>query len=375
MPRPVDAPLLSLALAASAVAPDAPIATGLNFAAWDCLALAGHPAMARAVGDLAVVPDLAARVAGFLQMPHAAVFASGTEAIRAALRHLLRPEDHVIVDHGAHSALFETVVACRATLHRAPPGSVEAVERRLHRLTSTARRGRIIVAVPAVSATTSVVADLPTLADLCQTYGAVLLVDVSHDIGAMGQDGRGVMEVQGCTDRADIVLGSFAATFGAAGGFVAVRDDDLWSAMTPDPQAVTQDIGGAARVILAAFEIIDSAQGRTRRRRLHANSLRLRNHLMADGLRVIGQPSALVPVLLPMLTALARTALLESAGAKVRLLRAPDVALHAPRWRVQICADHSAADIDDLADLIRDVARVFDRQSSRADRRERVSHG
>jgi glycine C-acetyltransferase len=96
----------------------------------------------------------------------------------------------------------------------------------------------------------------------------------------------------------------------------------------------------------------------------------LRNHLMADGLRVMGQPSPLVPVRLPLMTALPRTALLESAGARVTLLMTPAVASQAPRWRLQLMADHSAADIDDLADLIRDVTRVFDRQRRPARQRE-----
>jgi glycine C-acetyltransferase len=119
-----------------------------------------------------------------------------------------------------------------------------------------------------------------------------------------------------------------------------------------------------AAAILAAFDIVDSLQGRTRRRHLHGNTLRLRNHLMADGLAVMGQPSPLVPLRLPPSTALSRTALMESAGALVTLLRAPIVAGHIPRWRLQLMADHSAADIDDLADLVRDVSRVFDRHRS-----------
>ena len=76
----------------------------------------------------------------------------------------------------------------------------------------------------------------------------------------------------------------------------------------------------------------------------------------------MGKASPLVPVLLPAPTALARTALLESAGPLVTLLQAPSVAGHAPRWRLQLTADHSPADIDDLAELIRDVTRAFDRR-------------
>ncbi|MGL4238296.1 aminotransferase class I/II-fold pyridoxal phosphate-dependent enzyme [Tabrizicola sp.] len=357
-------------------------AAGMNFAAQDYLSLAGHPALRAAaatalshhrLGAPGTAPQLGLtvpaltledRVARFVQQPEAVVFPSGAEAIRATLRCTLREGDHLIVDAGAHPAMFDTGIATRATVHRTPPGSVDAVERRLRRLSGQPRQGRLFVAVPAVSAHASVIADLRGLADLCRDYDATLIVDVTHDLGSMAQGGGGVMEIQGCLGRVGIVVGSFAKCFGAAGGFAAFADPELKQALrlTQHGQRQTAALSPVnATVILAAFDLIDSVQGRIRRRRLHSSALRLRNHLMADGIRVMGQPSPLVPIRLPMMTARPRTALMESAGALVTLLMAPAVALHAPRWRVQLMADHSAADIDDLADLIRDVTRVFDR--------------
>lgn len=356
-------------------------AAGLNFAAQDYLSLAGHAAIRAAAavardrqrGDTPR-PDcpgprsmLQDRLARFLDLPEAALFRSGTAAIRATLASMLRPGDDVIVDRGAHPAMVETVLATGATLHSAPAGSVEAVERRLRRLAAQRRSGRLFVAVPAVSATTSIIADLPTLRDLARDHSARLIVDMAHDLGSMGQGGGGVAEIQGCVGKIDVVIGSFAKCFGATGGFAAFADPGLmpaiWQATDDENRSTALSTVNAA-AILAAFEIVDSPLGRNRRRRLHGNTLRLRNHLMADGLEVMGQPSPLVPIRLPHQTALARTALMESAGARVTLLRAPVVAGHAPRWRLQLMADHSAAEVDDLADLIRDVARVFDRQRS-----------
>jgi glycine C-acetyltransferase len=371
--------------------PKAHAAPGLNFAAQDYLSLAGHPALRAAATEALVqhrfcaagttpqlgltVPALMLedRVARFLHLTEAVVFPSGAEAIRATLRCTLREGDDVIVDGGAHSAMFETVVAARATLHRSPAGSVEAVERRLRRLAAQPRRGRLFVAVPAISAHTSVIADLAGLVDLCRDHDATLIVDVTHDLGAVAPGGGGMLEVHGCLGRVGIVIGSFAKCFGAAGGFAAFHDPGLKRALRLSHHGQRQTAALSAvnaATILAAFDIIDSPQGRTRRLRLQSAALRLRNHLMADGLRVMGQPSPLVPVRLPLMTALPRTALLESAGARVTLLMTPAVASQAPRWRLQLMADHSAADIDDLADLIRDVTRVFDRQRRPARQRE-----
>ncbi len=360
--------------------PDTMPRPGRHFATQDYLALGSHPAIRAAalaalgrhhfaapgsashLGLTEPVIALEARIAGFVQLPAAAAFCSGSEAIRTTLHAVLRPGDDVIVDAGAHPAMFETVLAAQARLHRSPAGSAEGVERRLLRLIRQPRKGRLFLAVPAISAHGSKMADIAELSALARTYGARLIVDVSHDLGSMGQDGGGIMEIQGCMGRVDIVVGSFAKCFGAAGGFAAFRDPALKDALHQGQWRTAALSPVNASVILAAIRIIDSHEGRRRRRHLHASALRLRNHLMGDGIRGMGQASPLVIIRLPLLSALPRTALLESAGPRVTLLQAPVVATHAPRWRIQLNSGHGAADIDDLAELIRDVTRTFDRQ-------------
>jgi glycine C-acetyltransferase len=357
---------------------------GLDFATQDYLALGAHPALrSAAMGALGhhrlcapgttpqlglTLPVLALedRVAGFLHLPHAVSFPSGAEAIRATMHALLFPGDEVIVDQDAHPAMFEAVLIARARLHRCPAGSIEAVERRLRRLGGQRRRGRVWLAVPSISAHRSAMYDLAELSALCRTHGAGLIVDVTHDLGAMGQSGTGVMEIQNCLGRPDVVVGSFAKCFGASGGFAAMHDPTLKDRLRngrPGQWRTAALSAVNAAVILAAFDLIDSTEGRRRRRRLHGSTLRLRNHLMADGLRVMGQPSPLVPVRLSATSAQLATQLLQSAGPRVTLLQAPLVAAHAPRWRIQLSSDHGAADIDDLAELIRDVTRTVERRS------------
>ena len=347
---------------------------GLDFTRQDYLGLATHPAVRSAAlaalgqhpltaCDPALVAVLEDRLGAFLQLPGVVTFRSGTEAIRRTLRALLRPGDHVILDSAAHPAMFETVFLAKARLHRSPAGSVEAVERRLTRLARQPRRGRLIIALPAVSAYGSRIADLAELSALSRQHGAVLVVDVTHDFGAMAPRGGGVAEIQACSSHIDILLGSLAKSFGAPGGFAAFRDPGLKAALQDRHTAALSPVNAAA--ILAALDLIAGTEGHRRRRNLHGLSLRLRNHLMADRIRPMGQSSPFVPILLPLMTALPRAALLESAGPRVPLLQAPTVPLHAPRWRIQLTAAHSPADIDDLAELIRDVSRAFDRRFSR----------
>lgn len=357
--------------------PGPPLRLGLNFAAQDYLALTLHPTLRSAALDALGLPcilssrpgltapvlDLEARMSTFLDQPAALSFRSGIEAIRLTLGTLLRPRDDVILDAGAHPAMAKTVLAAGAQLHRSPAASVAGVERRLSRLARQPRRGRLIIVTPAVAGHTSRIADLAELCALARTHSALLIVDTTYDLGAIGPTGGGLAEIQGCTSRIDIVLGSFFRTFGAVGGYAAFRDPDLMSAVRALRTPALSPIN--ASVILAALALVTGEEGRRRRRNLHGLSLRLRNHLMADGIKVMGQASPFVPVLLPAKTALPRTALLESAGPRIVLLQAPTVPLHAPRWSIQLSAAHGQADIDDLAELIRDVTQAFDRMPVR----------
>ncbi|MFN4191578.1 MAG: aminotransferase class I/II-fold pyridoxal phosphate-dependent enzyme [Tabrizicola sp.] len=350
----------------------------LDFATRDPLGLGGLAASKAACGSVPVphprtgadltddpVDALERRIAAELRLSGAAVFASASEAIRISLSAILRPGDVMLVDAGADAAIFEAGLASQARLYRFPFASVEGVERRLRRLAGQLHARRVFIVVPAVSAHGSRVTNLAELCLLARQHDARLVVDLAQDFGVVGQDGGGEMEIQNCLGRADLVLGCFAGAFGATGGFAAWRDPDLAPVAWRSRAGEARLSAHRASVILAAAAVVFSAEGCRRRRRLHGLTLRLRNHLMADGLRVLGNPAPFVPVLLPRDTALPRTALLQSAGPKVGLLMAPKVPMHAPRWRIELSALHGLADIDDLADLIRDVSRVFDRLPAR----------
>jgi 7-keto-8-aminopelargonate synthetase-like enzyme len=334
---------------------------GLDFKSLDALGLASlspaEPLYRPQAPDIA----LEQRLAAALRLPEAVTFSSGTDAIRHTLGTLLQAGDEVLVDAVSDSAMFETVFTVGAALHRFPSGSVEAVERRLQRLSRQPRHGRLVIVVPAVSAYGSRVSDLGDLCDLARQHGALLVVDVSQDFGTMGLNGGGMLELQNCLGRADVVVGRFSRCFGMPGGFAAFRDPALRQATHRAPRLSS----GAAGALLATAANLFSTPGRALRRNLLGVSLRLRNHLMADGARILGSASPFVPVLLPALTALPRTALLESAGPRVTLLMPPTVPQQAPRWRIELGARHSLSDIDDLAELIRDVSRAFDRQRPR----------
>lgn len=63
---------------------------------------------------------------------------------------------------------------------------------------------------------------LPEIIDIKNKYGAYLYLDEAHSVGAMGPNGRGVVDYYGLNPKdVDIMMGTFTKSFGAAGGYIA----------------------------------------------------------------------------------------------------------------------------------------------------------
>ena len=63
---------------------------------------------------------------------------------------------------------------------------------------------------------------LPEVIALKKKYKAYLFLDEAHSIGALGPNGRGVVDYFDCDPRdVDILMGTFTKSFGAAGGYIA----------------------------------------------------------------------------------------------------------------------------------------------------------
>ena len=91
------------------------------------------------------------------------------------------------------------------------------------------------------------------------------MVDVAHDLGCLGEDGRGHIGIQKMLGKVDIVMGSFSKTFASNGGFVAdplarrAAISALFQhARRPSP---TRCRRSRRRSRCKAFEIVNSAEG------------------------------------------------------------------------------------------------------------------
>ncbi|MCP4384661.1 MAG: aminotransferase class I/II-fold pyridoxal phosphate-dependent enzyme [Hyphomicrobiales bacterium] len=196
------------------------------------------------------------------------------------------------------------------------------------------------------------VPDLGTLQALCHRFNATLLIDVAHDLGAIGPSGRGHLELQDMVGKIDIVMGSFSKSFASNGGFVATNRGEPKLALryACGPLTFTNALlPMQAASVLACLEIIDSPEGARRRERLMNNIRYVRATLSAAGFNLLGRESAIIPVVLGD-SAISRTmtAFMLGQGAIVNLVEYPAVSRNGCRWRVQVMHDHTREQIDRL---------------------------
>ena len=356
--------------------------SGVNFASQDYLSLASHPhvkqAAVRAIEEYGVHSagsaallgntkhslELERVIAEFLHGRQIVLYPTGWSAGFAAVQGFVRPDDHVVMDVLAHSCLQEGARAATQNIHYHGHLNVHALERRLQKIRAADTANGILVVTESLFSMHSDTPDVGALRALCDEYKAVLLVDCAHDLGCIGDDGLGHLGLQNMLDGVDIIVGSFSKTFAANGGFVAVQTKA--AAEYLKYYSATQTFSNAlspvqAASVLAAFEIVRSAEGRERRQRMMNNILYLRAETKRVGLETLGDPSAIVPVRVGA-EGLARIASrnLAALGAIANLVEYSAVPKGGARFRVQLMADHKAEEIDVFVKAMLEAMRSAD---------------
>jgi glycine C-acetyltransferase len=222
----------------------------------------------------------------------------------------------------------------------------------LKRIRGRDRENAILVVTEGLFSMDSDTPDIAAMQELCREYEATLLVDVAHDFGNIGEDGRGHIGLQQMIGKVDLVMGSFSKTFASNGGFVACNSPAVKEYLRYFGSAGTFSNALSpiqSAIVLKAFEIVRSDEGRSLRADLMRNILYLRDQLQAAGLEIVGDPSAIVSVKVGD-EGLARlvSQRLPRLGVIANLVEFPAVAKGSARFRLQVMSKHSTEHIDRL---------------------------
>ncbi len=353
---------------------------GVNFASQDYLSLASHPvikATARdailrygvhSAGSSALFGNtthsiaLERKIAEFLGMEEAVLFPTGWAAGYGVIRGLVRSADHIVIDMLAHACLQEGANAATRNVHQFRHLDTGHCRRWLSEIRAKNVESGILVVTEALFSMDSDTPNLVAMQELCHEYNATLVVDVAHDLGCLGEDGRGHIGLQRMTGKIDLIVGSFSKTFASNGGFIACRNRAIkeYLRFYASPATFSNALSQTqAAVVLKAFEIVELREGGERRDALMRNILSLRGKLIASGMEVYGDPSAIVAAKMGT-EALARlvSRQLSHRGLVANLVEFPAVPKGAARFRLQVMANHAKEQVAEAVDILVNAYRA-----------------
>lgn len=339
----------------------------LNFCANNYLGLSGHPKLIEAAhktlddwgfglssvrficGTQDIHKELERKVAEFLGVDDAILYAACFDANGGIFEPLLGPDDAIITDQLNHASIIDGIRLCKAKRYIYANNDMEDLERRLKEAQDARYR---LVATDGVFSMDGNVANLAVICDLAERYDAMVMVDDSHATGFMGKTGRGTHEHNNVMGRVDLITTTFGkALGGASGGCIAGHQEmiDMFRQRSR-PYLFSNTL--APVVAGATIAVIDMLSKTTELRdKLERNTTYFREKMTAAGFDIKPGVHPIVPIMFSnfdndaVLANRFADRLLEE-GIYVIGFSFPVVPKGLSRIRVQISAAHDREQLD-----------------------------
>ena len=321
----------------------------VSFAGNDYLGLSAHPAVLGAAaaalerwgagtgasrlvtGSRPVHSELEAALAAWSGEDAALLFPTGYAANLGVLATLGHAGARILSDERNHASIVDGCRLARADVAVYRHADLDHLAWLL-----TADTRPAIVVTDTVFSMDGDVAPVDDLVSLCESRGALLVVDEAHAVLGPHPD----------LDRvARLRVGTLSKALGSSGGFVAGPRATIQLLVNRARPSIfsTASPPAAAAAALAALDVLRSAEGDTLRRRLRGHVERV----------AAGHPSPIVPVVLGAEErALAASAALLAEGLLVPAIRPPTVPPGTSRLRVTVSAAHTDAQVTSLVEAL-----------------------
>ncbi|KFF67809.1 2-amino-3-ketobutyrate CoA ligase [Pectobacterium brasiliense] len=336
----------------------------LNFCANNYLGLADSPELIAAAkagldshgfgmasvrficGTQDIHKALERKLAEFLGMDDAILYSSCFDANGGLFETLMGPEDAIISDALNHASIIDGIRLSKARRYRYGNNDMSQLEAQLQLARAEGAR-HVMIATDGVFSMDGVIADLQGICDLADRYDALVMVDDSHAVGFVGEQGRGTHERCGVMERVDIITGTLGkALGGASGGYTAGKHEVIdWLRQRSRPYLFSNSLAPA--IVTASLRVLDLLeQSGERRERLWTNARLFREKMTAAGFTLAGADHAIIPVMLGEAQLAQDFAqALQREGVYVAGFFYPVVPLGQARIRTQMSAAHTPQQI------------------------------
>lgn len=296
-------------------------------------------------GTQQIHKQLESRLSEFLGTEDSILYSSCFDANGGLFETLLSEEDAVISDELNHASIIDGIRLCKASRYRYRNNDMNDLEDQLKKAGGARLK---LIATDGVFSMDGVIADLKGVCRLAEKYEAMVMVDDSHAVGFIGENGRGTPEYCGVEGRVDILTGTFGkALGGASGGYTSGRKEiiDLLRQRSRPylfSNSLAPSIAGAT---IKALELLSSTSGL--RDALRKNTEYFRKNMSEAGFNIKEGVHPIVPIMLGDAAVAQRMAeRLFEKGVYVTAFFYPVVPVGKARIRVQVSAMHTKEDLD-----------------------------
>ena len=337
----------------------------INFCANNYLGLANSPELIKAAqgglddhgfgvasvrficGTQDIHKTLEQKISAFLETEDTILYSSCFDANTGLFETILGAEDAIISDSLNHASIIDGVRLCKAKRFRYANNDMEDLEKQLIAADEAGAKTKLI-ATDGVFSMDGVICNLEAVCDLADKYDALVMVDDSHAVGFVGENGKGTPEYCNVLDRVDIITGTLGkALGGASGGYTSGKKEIVeWLRQRSRPYLFSNSL--TPSIVTASIKVLDMLEnGGELRAKLWSNAKYFREQMEAAGFTCAGKDHAIIPVMLgdAKVASLMADKLLAE-GIYVTGFSFPVVPKGQARIRTQISAAHSIEQLD-----------------------------
>ena len=351
--------------------------TVFNFCANNYLGLSNHPLLVEKAqsaldthgfgmssvrficGTQDIHKTLEAKISSFLGTDDTILYSSCFDANGGLFETLLDENDAVISDALNHASIIDGVRLCKAKRLRYKNNDMADLEQQLKAAADCRFR---IIATDGVFSMDGIIANLKGICNLADRYDALVMVDDSHAVGFVGENGRGTPEFCGVSEKVDIITGTLGkALGGASGGYTAGRKEIIaWLRQRSRPYLFSNSL--APVITATSIAVLDLLQESSDLRdRLDQNSRYFRKGMQAAGFSLVPGRHPIIPVMLgDAVLAQKMAARMLEEGIYVVGFSFPVVPRGQARIRTQMSAAHTREHLDRAIAAFIKVGRELD---------------
>ncbi|XP_029903296.1 serine palmitoyltransferase 2b [Myripristis murdjan] len=332
------------------------------------------------IGNLDIHEEMEQLVARFLGVESSMAFGMGFATNSMNIPALTGKGCLILSDELNHASLVLGARLSGSTIRVFKHNNMQSLEKLLrdaivHGQPRTHRPWKkILIVVEGIYSMEGSIVRLPEVIALKKRYKAYLYLDEAHSIGALGPNGRGVVDYFGLDPKdVDIMMGTFTKSFGAAGGYIGGKREliDYLRNHSHSALYATSMSPPVAQQIITSMKTIMGEDGTTlgadRLRQLSENTTYFRRKLRDMGFIIYGNDdSPVVPMMLYMpakIGAFGREMLKRNIGTVV--VGFPATPIIESRARFCVSAAHTREMLDTALEAISEVGDLLQLKYSR----------